>query len=273
MDQIKSSSIHIQVVVAALLYNLLHIFAWELPLAIRLGWRINVIGDLFIILCSVISIILIALRRKIGLILGMIPAVWAIFFQWFLVYILSGYEEPNGVWWYPIFPIFQGIMIGYFSVLTYKDNNREHDSRLEMGKRLKSPSIYLYAVSSFLLVQTGQKFVREMVVGFRESEIRGVLGVILITLLMIVAAGMVLKRMKWGLGLALFSGVIVLMQPIVYHMIMGRPCVGGIWWYPIFTAIQGVFIVYFSLVLLLNERKITDQTSHSVAGPLLYPKQ
>ena len=31
MNQIKSSSIYIQVAVAALLYNLLHMFAWELP--------------------------------------------------------------------------------------------------------------------------------------------------------------------------------------------------------------------------------------------------
>jgi hypothetical protein len=255
MNQIKSSSIYIQVAVAALLYNLLHIFAWELPIAIRLGWRINVIGDVFIISISTMSIILISLRKKMGLIVGMMPALWAIFLQWFLVYIISGYKEPYGVWWYPIFPIFQGIMIGYFSVLTYKDNILQRESRLETVKRLKSPCIYLYAISGFLLVQTGQKFVREMVVGFRQSGIRGVLGVILVILIMIVAAVMVLKRMKWGVWLALFSGVIVLMQPIVYHLIMGKPCLGGIWWYPFFTAIQGSFILYFSVIVLLNERR------------------
>ncbi len=180
MDQIKSPSIYIQVAVAALLYNLLHMFAWELPIAIRLGWRINVIGDVFIISISTMSIILISFRKKIGLILGMIPALWAILLQWLLVYIISGYREPNGVWWYPIFPIFQGIMIGYFSILTYRDDNLQHESGLEITKGLKSPSIYLYAVSGFLLVQTGQKFVREMVVGFQEGGIRGVLSVILI---------------------------------------------------------------------------------------------
>ena len=254
MDQIKSSSIYIQVAVAALLYNLLHIFAWELPIALKLGWRINVIGDVFIISISIMSIILISFRKRIGLILGMIPALWAIFLQWFLVYIISGYKEPYGVWWYPIFPIFQGIMIGCFSFLTYKDTNLRHASKIEMAKGLKSPSIYLYAVSGFLLVQTGQKFVREMVVGFRESGIRGVLGVILVVLIMIVAAAMVLKRMKWGLWLALFSGVILLIQPIVYHLIMGKPCLGGIWWYPIFTAIQGAFIIYFSLLVFFNEK-------------------
>lgn len=259
MDQIKSATIYIQATVAALLYNLMHMFAWELPVAIKLGWMINVIGDVFIISISTMSIILIAFRKRIGLILGMMPALWAIFFQWFLVYIISGYKEPYGVWWYPLFPIFQGIMIGYFSFLTYKDKNRHHGSRIERLKGLKSPSIYLYAVSGFLLVQTGQKFVREMVVGFDQSGIRGLVVVIFVTLITIVAAAMILKRMKWGLRLALVSGTILLMQPIVYHLIMGKPCLGGIWWYPIFTAFQGVFIIYFSLLVFLNERKITGQ--------------
>jgi hypothetical protein len=260
MNQIKSSSIYIQVAVAALLYNLLHIFAWELPIAINLGWGINIIGDVFIISIAAMSIIFVSFRKKIGLILGMIPAIWAIFFQWFLVYIISGYKEPNGVWWYPVFPIFQGIMITYFSVLAFRDINLQNDSGLETVKGLKSPSIYLYAISAFLLVQTGQKFVREMVVGFRQDGgIKGVLGVMLITLIMIAAAVMVLKRIKWSLGLALFSGVILLMQPIVYHIIMGKPCLGGIWWYPFFTVIQGAFIIYFSLLVFFNERKIIGQ--------------
>jgi hypothetical protein len=163
MNQIKSPTIYLQVTVAALLYNLLHILAWELPLAVRLGWRINVIGDVFIISISIISIILIFLRKKIGLILGMIPALWAILFQWFLVYIISGYREPNGVWWYPLFPIFQGIMIVYFINLASRDEGGQPDQGI--GLVLKSPSIYLYASAAFLLVQTGQKFVRELVVG------------------------------------------------------------------------------------------------------------
>lgn len=256
MDQIKSPSIYLQVAVAALLYNLLHMLAWELPLAIKLDWGINVIGDAFIISISTISIILISLRKKIGLIVGMIPAIWAIFLQWFLVYIISGYKEPYGVWWYPIFPIFQGIMIGYFCILTYKDNILQHDSGLETVKGLKSPSIYLYAISGFLLVQTGQKFVREMVVGFRQSGIRGALVMLFIALIAIAAAVMLIKRVRWSLGLAILFGVWLLMQPIVYHIIMGEPCLGGIWWYPFFTAVQGTFIIYFAALVLLKERDI-----------------
>jgi hypothetical protein len=114
MNQIKSPAIYLQVTVAALLYNLLHILAWELPLAVRMGWRINVVGDVFIISVGIISVILVSMRKRIGLMLGMIPALWAILLQWLLVYVISGYKEPNGVWWYPLFPIFQGIMIVYF---------------------------------------------------------------------------------------------------------------------------------------------------------------
>jgi hypothetical protein len=63
MNQIKSPTIYLQVTVAALLYNLLRILAWELPLAVRMGWRINIIGDVFIISITIISIILISMRK------------------------------------------------------------------------------------------------------------------------------------------------------------------------------------------------------------------
>ena len=66
MYQIKSPKIYIRVTAAALLYNLLHILAWELPLAIRQGWWINIIGDVFIISMIIISIILISIRKKMG---------------------------------------------------------------------------------------------------------------------------------------------------------------------------------------------------------------
>ncbi len=258
MNQIKASTIYIQVAVAALLYNLLYIFSWELPLAIKLNWGINVIGDIFIIAISITSIILISFRKKIGLQLGMIPALWAVFLQWFLVYIVAGYKEPNGVWWHPVFPIFQGIMIVFFSIFAFKNNDRQHESELETTKGLKSPSIYLYAISGFLLAHTAKKIVCEMVVGFRDSGIQGAITVIFIMLIAIIAAVMVIKRMKRGVMLTIFLGVLVMAQPIIYHVILGKPCLSGIWWYPIFTAFQGVFILYFTMALLRNEKTLTD---------------
>ena len=257
MNQMKSPTIYIQVTVAALLYNLLHILAWELPLAVRQGWRINVIGDVFIISIAIISIILISMRNKTGLILGIIPALWAILLQWLLVYVISGYEEPNGVWWYPLFPIFQGIMIVYFIKLTYRSDGGQSDHWIGMG--LKSPSIYLYATAAFLFVQTGQKFVREIVVGYLQNGgLKGALPSTLLMLIAITAAILLIKRVKWSITLAIFTGSILLMQPVVYHLIMGKPCLGGIWWYPFFTAVQGLFILYFSARVVLKEREIRN---------------
>lgn len=257
MNQMKSPTIYIQVTVAALLYNLLHILAWELPLAVRQGWRINVIGDVFIISIAIISIILISMRNKTGLILGIIPALWAILLQWLLVYVISGYEEPNGVWWYPLFPIFQGIMIVYFIKLTYRSDGGQSDHWIGMG--LKSPSIYLYATAAFLFVQTGQKFVREIVVGYLQNGgLKGALPSTLLMLIAITAAILLIKRVKWSITLAIFTGSILLMQPVVYHLIMGKPCLGGIWWYPFFTVVQGLFILYFSARVVLKEREIRN---------------
>ena len=253
----KSPTIYIQVTVAVLLYNLFHILAWELPLAVRLGWQINVIGDVFIISIAIISIILISIRNKIGLILGIIPALWAILLQWLLVYVISGYEEPNGVWWYPLFPIFQGIMIVYFIKLTYRSDGGQSDHWIGMG--LKSPSIYIYATAAFLFVQTGQKFVREIVVGYLQNGgLKGALPSTLLMLIAITAAILLIKRVKWSITLAIFTGSILLMQPVVYHLIMGKPCLGGIWWYPFFTVVQGLFILYFSARVVLKEREIRN---------------
>jgi hypothetical protein len=257
MNQIKSPAIYLQVTVAALLYNLLHILAWELPLAVRQGWRINVIGDIVIISVGIISVILISMRKKAGLMLGMIPALWAILLQWFLVYVISGYKEPNGVWWYPLFPIFQGIMIVYFIKLTYRSDGGQSDHWIGMG--LKSPSIYLYATAAFLFVQTGQKFVREIVVGYLQNGgLKGALPSTLLMLIAITAAILLIKRVKWSITLAIFTGSILLMQPVVYHLIMGKPCLGGIWWYPFFTVVQGLFILFFSARVILKEREIRN---------------
>ena len=256
MNQIKSPAIYLQVTVAALLYNLLHILAWELPLAVRMGWRINVVGDVFIISVGIISVILVSMRKRIGLMLGMIPALWAILLQWLLVYVISGYKEPNGVWWYPLFPIFQGIMIVYFINLAYLDDGCQPDHGIGMG--LESPSIFLYAPAAFLFVQTGQKFVREIVVGFLQNGgLKGALPSALLALIAIATAILLIKRIKWGMVLAIFTGGILLIQPVIYHLIMGKPCLGGIWWYPFFTVVQGVFIISFSLLLFFNERKMT----------------
>lgn len=267
-DQFKSPAMHIKVVIAALLYNLLHMLAWELSMAVKLGWQANVIGSMSVIFVSLISIVFISQRKKIGLYLAMIPAAWAIVFQWLVVYVLAGHTEPNGVWWYPVFPIFQGVMIVYFTARILKDVDVQYAPLRNDTARLISPSIYLQAVGALLLVQTGQKFVREMVVGYGQSGTRGALLMLFIALMEIAAAIMVLHRIKSGLKMAVILGTLLLMQPVIYHIILGKPCLGGIWWYPFFTAIEGASIVYFSWLVFDNEKKLQKQESMSSVSVL-----
>lgn len=58
--KLKSSSLQIRAAMAALVYNLLNILAWELPIAVRLGWRVNVVGDIVVIAISVLAIVMLA---------------------------------------------------------------------------------------------------------------------------------------------------------------------------------------------------------------------
>ncbi|MCU0849575.1 MAG: hypothetical protein MUD12_16960, partial [Spirochaetes bacterium] len=148
---LKTANFPLQVAIATLLYNVLHILAWELPIAVRLSWDVNIIGDIIVIAASTLGMILIAFGKKAGLILAVIPASWAIFFQWFIVYFILGYKEPNGVWWYPLFPIFQGINIVFFCILAYRNLDRQSLPEQKTGNGLRSPSYYLYAASAFLL--------------------------------------------------------------------------------------------------------------------------
>ena len=63
---------------------------------------------------------LLFVRNQWGLILSVIPVVWATL-QWILVYVIQGNPDQNRVWWYPIFPIVQEALIIYFSILAWRN--------------------------------------------------------------------------------------------------------------------------------------------------------
>ncbi|MCD4740054.1 hypothetical protein K8R43_02560 [archaeon] len=118
----KKLSIYFQVVIALLFINLIHKIVREIPGSMNLTAE-GMIGILFTTGMAgilAISIILLLLGKKQGLLLGMIPAVWAML-QWIVVHVIRGYPDQNGIWWYPIFPIIQGALIIYFSVLAMKN--------------------------------------------------------------------------------------------------------------------------------------------------------
>lgn len=251
----KMPKSYIQVILAVLVFNALHLLAWELPLAVKHNFLINIYGAAVILIISPLGIFLISMKRKIGLILGLMQASWAVIFQWFFVYIVVGHTEPNGVWWYPLFTILQGLQIIYFTILILT-GAFQHALPVETKNSLRSPAIYLQAISALLVTQVGQKIVREAVVGFDEGQERALIAIFLVIVFAITSAVFLIKRKKLGLWMAMFYGSLLLIQPLVYHLILGRPCYGGIWWYPFFTATQGGFIVYFATVVFRQERQL-----------------
>lgn len=119
----KYPSIYIQAVIAALLVNLVHKFVREIPGSISQMGTQGAVGGVVTIITAVIiaiSILLLLLKRKEGVILGIIPAIWAMV-QWIIYHVIWGYPDINGIWWYPIFPVVQGLLIIYFSLLAWRN--------------------------------------------------------------------------------------------------------------------------------------------------------
>jgi len=128
--KLKSPSIYIQVVVVILLIQLVHKIVREIPGAINMGGPGAIALPIFAGLL-VISILLLVLRNKWGLILGMIDGVFMIF-QPILVHIILAHPDQNGIWWYPIFPWIQAILLIYFTLLVLRNENKYSDKQKPM---------------------------------------------------------------------------------------------------------------------------------------------
>ena len=119
-SQSESLSIYIQAVIGMLLINLVHKLVREIPGSIIQTGSFMVFVPIIAAVIIVISIVLLLLKRKEGLILGIIPAILAMI-QWIIYHVIMGNPDINGIWWYPIFPIFQGALIIYFSILAWRN--------------------------------------------------------------------------------------------------------------------------------------------------------
>jgi hypothetical protein len=119
----KYPSIYIQAVIAVLLVNLVHKFVREIPGSISQMGQQGTIGGVVTIITAIIiaiSILLLLFKRKEGVILGIIPAIWAMV-QWIINHVIWANPDINGIWWYPIFPVIQGLLIIYFSILAWRN--------------------------------------------------------------------------------------------------------------------------------------------------------
>jgi len=111
--------IQIKAVIALMLIQLVHKIVREIPGAIKMGGPGSIVVPLFAGLI-IIGILLLVLRIKWGLILGIIDGAFMIF-QPILVHIILAHPDQNGIWWYPIFPWTQAILIIYFCRIAWNN--------------------------------------------------------------------------------------------------------------------------------------------------------
>ena len=112
-------AIQVQAVIALMLIQLVHKIVREIPGAIKMGGP-GAVGVPIFAGLLVIGILLLIFRNKWGLILGMIDGAVMIF-QPILVHVILAHPDQNGIWWYPIFPWTQAILIIYFCRIAWKN--------------------------------------------------------------------------------------------------------------------------------------------------------
>lgn len=117
----KSINFYNQAAIALLLIQLVHKIVREIPGALKMGGAGQIMVPIFAGIIT-IGIVLIFFRIKWGLILGFLDGIFMIF-QPILVHVILSHPDQNGIWWYPIFPWTQAILIIYFCRLAWKNWN------------------------------------------------------------------------------------------------------------------------------------------------------
>lgn len=112
-------SIQAQAAIALMLIQLVHKIVREIPGAMKMGGP-GVIGVPLFAGLLVIGILLILMKNKWGLLLGIVDGVFMIF-QPIFVHIIFAHPDQNGIWWYPVFPWTQAVLLIYFCRLAWKD--------------------------------------------------------------------------------------------------------------------------------------------------------
>ena len=118
-------------------------------------------------------------------------------------------------------------------------------------ERKTSPSIYIQAAIALMLIQLVHKIVREIPGAFNMGG-PGAVAVPVFACLLVIGIILLFLKTKWGLILGIIDGAWMIFQPILVHIIMARPDINGIWWYPIFPWIQALLIIYFCRVAWKN---------------------
>ena len=110
----------------------------------------------------------------------------------------------------------------------------------------KGIPIEVQAAVGFILIQLAHKLVAELpgamaIAGAAASPM--VYAVIALSAVYVVAFVTCLFRIYWGFVIGIVLGVEIILQPIVFHVIMGIPKDPP--YYILFPILQGVLVTYF----------------------------
>ncbi len=119
----KRCSMSRQASAAMMFVLLIHYIVRSLPGAFGFGDFAKILV-FFISAVLAFGIVLVLLKKKAGLFLGILNGVYMIFMPVF-VHIIKGYPDINGIWWYPLLPWTIGVFIIYFCSVTWKKWNNE----------------------------------------------------------------------------------------------------------------------------------------------------
>ena len=120
-NQSRGLSIYIQAAMAMMFILFVHKLVREIPGSLDVEGAVGGVATIIATAMLALGIALLFFRNRWGLILGAIPAIWAML-QWILVHVIQAHPDRNGIWWYPIFPIVQGALIIYFSILAWRND-------------------------------------------------------------------------------------------------------------------------------------------------------
>jgi hypothetical protein len=118
LEKGRRISIYAQVAAAVMFIQLVHKIVREIPHALNMEGP----GGVFAIVLTcflAVGIRLLFMEIKWGLLLGIVDAIWMLF-QPILVHVILASPAVDGIWWYPVFPWTQAILILYFCILAWK---------------------------------------------------------------------------------------------------------------------------------------------------------
>ncbi len=122
----KIPNIYSQAAIALMLIQLVHKIVREIPGSAKMEgpgiFFTSIVAGLLLI-----GIILIFFKMKLGLILGIISGA-SMIFQPIYVHIITAHPDQNGIWWYPIFPWIQALLIIYFCGLAWNKLKRKAEN-------------------------------------------------------------------------------------------------------------------------------------------------